>query len=216
MSKFNIYAEKVNNIAEAAFKEYREAEEAYKKAEEQARQYPQRNGFVDAQYAAKSARANANYLEAKENYDAAKRAFRDHVGEIGELRKGLIRDLDDFYAADPAAVDGNTLELLKSGILKPAEYSKLMQEAIDNGNFTMARMIAKYADDAAAKIAQKYGENSEEAYTLRMVSHLGNRIIGRDILQAFDTLAEVFRRAVDNPGMINHWSELTAEIIDGL
>ena len=64
MSKFNSYARKVNDIATAAFEEYRKTEQAYKKAEEQARKYPQRMGMVDAQYAAKSARAQAGQRNA--------------------------------------------------------------------------------------------------------------------------------------------------------
>ena len=149
MSKFNSYARKVNDIATAAFEEYRKTEQAYKKAEEQARQYPQRMGMIDAQYAAKSARAQADFLEAKEAYRKAKGVLESHKSEIAALRKELIAELDDHYAADPAALDGSTLELLKSGVLKANEYAKLMEKAQSNGNYTMARMIAKYAGDAS-------------------------------------------------------------------
>ena len=214
MSKFNSYARKVNDIATAAFEEYRKTEQAYKKAEEQARQYPQRMGMIDAQYAAKSARAQADFLEAKEAYRKAKGVLESHKSEIAALRKELIAELDDHYAADPAALDSATLELLKSGILKPNEYAKLMDAATGRGNHTMERMIAKYAGDAAADVGKKYGDNSEQARTLRAISYTADQNNGNDTLQAFDLMADVYSRAVNNPAMINHWGELTGEIVE--
>ena len=119
--------------------------------------------MVDAQYAAKSARAQADFLEAKEAYRKAKGVLESHKSEIAALRKELVAELDDHYAADPAALDSNTLELLKSGVLKANEYAKLMDKAQAAGNHTMARMIGKYAADAAEEGGNKYGQNSEQA-----------------------------------------------------
>lgn len=53
MSKFNSYAKKLDEQARAAFKAYRDAEAAYKKAEQKAREYPQRNGMVNADLCSK-------------------------------------------------------------------------------------------------------------------------------------------------------------------
>ena len=214
MSKFNSYARKVNDIATAAFEEYRKTEAAYKKAEEQARQYPPRHGMVDAQYAAKSARAQADFLEAKEAYRKAKATLESHKSEIAALRKELVSELDDHYAADPAALDSATLELLKSGVLKANEYGKLMEKAQSDGNYTMARMIAKYAGDAAEQRGSKYGQNDEQARTLRAISYTAGPTNGSNTLQAFDLMADVYNRAVNNPGMIDHWGELTAETVE--
>lgn len=216
MSKFNSYARKVNDIATAAFEEYRKTEQAYKKAEEQARQYPQRHGMVDAQYAAKSARAQADFLEAKEAYRKAKGVLESHKSEIAALRKELIAELDDHYAADPAALDSSTLELLKSGVLKANEYAKLMDKAQSDGNYTMARMIAKYAGDAAAEVAKKYGQNDEQARVLRGISYTANQNNGNETLQAFDLMGDVYNRAVNNPGMIDHWGELTSNALENM
>lgn len=209
MGKFNSYGKKVNEIAAAAFEAYRKAEKAYKAAEEQARQYPQRYGMVDAQYAAKSARAQVDYLEAKEAFKAAQRALQSHNSEIAALRKELAAELDDHYAADPAALDGNTLELLKSGVLKANEYAKLLDKAQSDGNYTMARMIAKYAGDAAADVGKRYGDNSEQARTLRAISYTADQNNGNDVLGAFDVMAEAFSRTSNNPAMMDAWGELT-------
>lgn len=216
MSKFNKYASKVNDIATAAFAEYRKAEQTYKEAEAKAKQYPQRMGMVNAEYAAKSARAQADLLEAKENMKAAQRKFESHKSEIAALRKELAAELSDHYAADPAALDSNTLELLKSGVLKSNEYEKLMNEAQSSGNYTMARMIAKYAGDAAEAESKRSGGYSQTAMQLRAVSYMANENNGNDTLKAFDTMADVYNRSVNNPGMIDHWGELTGDIVENM
>ena len=216
MSTVNHYAHKVNDIATEAFKAYRKAEADYKKAEEKARQYPQRHGFVDAQYAAKSARAQADLLEAKEAWKQAQEEFKSHNREIADLRKELAAEIDNHYAADPAAMDSATLELLKSGILKSSEYARLMQKAQDNGNHTMCRMIAKYAGDAAVDVAKRYGENDSKARELRAIAYMGNQNDGSETMQAFDLMADVYKRATNNPGMIDHWAELTDVALENM
>lgn len=64
-----------------------------------------------------------------------------------ELRAGLQKELRADGAASPDAIDGNALELLKSGIMTPDDYYALLDK-YDN-NPTMLRMIGKYAQDAA-------------------------------------------------------------------
>ena len=213
MGNYNKYATKVNEIAKASFAEYRKAEAAYKQAAEKYQQFPERaSGMVGAQYAANRARAEADYLEAKAAFDQAKRAMETHVSEIAALRKDLAAELADHYAADPAALDSGTLELLKSGILKTNEYVKLMNEAQAAGNYTMARLIAKYASDAAADVMKRYGENDQRARELRAIGYMADNNNGENVLAAFDVMADVYKRAASNPGMIDHWSELTAEV----
>lgn len=214
MSKFNDYGKKVNEIAKDAFKKYREAEAAFKRAEDQQRQYPQRQGIVDAEYAAQSARAYADYLTAKETFKRAQEAFRAHNTEIADLRRQLAADLDAHYAADPAALDGNTLELLRSGILKASEYNRLIDKAQHDGNFTMARMVCKYAGDAATSAGKQYGENDSRARELRAISYRANDNNGANTLAAFDLMANVFQRATDNPHMIDSWDSLTGEVAE--
>ena len=215
MSRFNKYARKADEIAKAAFDEYRKAEAAYKKAEEQARQYPQRNGVpTDAAYMAKSARAQADLIEAREALKHAKRVFADHASEFRAIRKELAAEIEDAYSADPAQLDGNTLELLKSGIMTGSEYAKLLNAAQAAGNATMVRMIGKYAGDAARDRSEKYGQHDQDASTMRMVEYQSRAYTGSDHLQAFDNMTEIYNRCANNPGMIDHWGELTAETVD--
>ena len=214
MSKFNSYARKVDEIAKAAFEDYRKAEQAYKKAEEQARKYPQRHGMVDAQYAAKSARAQADFLEAKQAFDAARRAFRDSDTQFNGMRRELAAAIDDAYSADPAQLDTATLELLKSGILTGSEYAKLLEQAKAASNPTMVRMIGRYAGEAAKARGESHGMNDREATALRMAEYNSRSYTGGDRLQAFDNMVELYHRCTNNPAMIDHWDEFTAETVE--
>lgn len=213
MSKFNHYAKKVDEIARAAFKEYREAEKNYKAAEKVRSLYPKPTGMASADYMAKSARAEADCIEAKENFKKARAALEGHTSEIAALREELAAELADHYSADPAAIDHSTLDLIKSGILSSSEYAKLMKAAKGNNNFTMARLIAKAAKEAAAAEEKRNG-NSPAAAELRQVSKMANDINGNAKLADFDHLANVYSRATHNSGMIDYWDSLCNETIE--
>ncbi len=215
MSKFNSYARKLDEIAKAAFEEYRKAEQAYKKAEEKQREYPQRGGMVSPEYAAKAARAQADYLEAKAAYDNARRNFgAAEAKAIRELREGLETAVNDAYSVDPAKLDTATLELLKSGIMNASEYAKLMSAAQAADNPTMVRMIGKYAQDAADAMATKYGQNDPKARELRNVTYQSRAYTGSTYLANFDTVTDVFNRCTRNPALIDKWGDLTGEMVE--
>ena len=78
----------------------------------------------------------------------------------------------------------------------------------------MVRLIAQNAKNAFPQIKEKFGENTDEVRSIRLIEDAARRYDGRDILEAFDYLADVFRRASNNAGMINHWDELTAAAIN--
>jgi hypothetical protein len=214
MSKFNSYAKKLDEQARAAFKAYRDAEAAYKKAEQKAREYPQRNGMVNADYAAKSARAQADFLEAKQAYETARRTFRESDTQFNAMRRELAAAIDDAYSADPAQLDTATLELLKSGILTGSEYAKLLEQAKAASNPTMVRMIGRYAGEAAKARGESHGMNDREATALRMAEYNSRSYTGGDRLQAFDNMVELYHRCTNNPAMIDHWDRFTAETVE--
>ena len=76
MSRFNSYAKRMNEIANAAFAEYREKEAAVKSAESRCNAFPRRNG-ADSSYLAKSARAEADLCEARNAFDQMRRHLFD-------------------------------------------------------------------------------------------------------------------------------------------
>ena len=145
MSKFNNYAKKLNEIANATFEEYRRAEAALKSAESRSKEYPRRNG-ADPSYLAKSARAEADLAEARNAFEQVRRhLFDDKRREINAVRAELETALGNEYAADPSKVDMNTLALMNSGILTAAEYNRLIDSANAAGNHTMVRLLAQSA-----------------------------------------------------------------------
>jgi len=213
MSKFSSYAHKVNEIAQTAFAEYREAETRLKNAEAKAREYPQRHGAVDYEYAAKSARAQADLIEARGALHRAQMKMNDGMSAISAVRQELAAALDAEYSADPSALDSNTLELLKSGILTAAEFAKLMSSAAEAGNLTMMRVIGKYTD-AAADEAEKNGWGAQKAAEFRAVAYQGKTDAVGEKLDSFDVLVEAYQRTASNTGMISRWAELTGPIIE--
>ena len=209
MSKFNSYARKVNEIANAAFAEYREKEAAVKSAESRYNAYPRRNG-ADPAYMAKSARAEADLAEARNAFDQMRRhLFDDKRREIAAVRAELEKAVFDAFAADPKAVDMNTLALMNSGILTAAEYNRLIDASTAAGNHTMVRLLAQSAKDRADKV-----NDSDTAREYRLVAQKGKGANGREFLEAFDYMGDVFNRCERNFSLAGKWDELTADVVE--
>ena len=209
MSRFNDYAKKLNEIANGTFEEYRRAEAAVKSAESRYNAYPRRNG-ADPAYMAKSARAEADLAEARNAFDQMRRhLFDDKRKEIGSVREELEKAVFDAFAADPKAVDMNTLALMNSGILTAAEYNRLIDASTAAGNHTMVRLLAQSAKDRADKV-----NDSDTAREYRLVAQKGKGANGREFLEAFDYMGDVFNRCERNFSLAGKWDELTADVVE--
>lgn len=209
MSKFNNYARKLNEIANATFEEYRRAEAAVKSAESRYNAFPRRNG-ADPAYMAKSARAEADLCEARNAFDQMRRhLFDDKRKEIAVVREELEKAVFDAFAADPKAVDMNTLALMNSGILTAAEYNRLIDASTAAGNHTMVRLLAQSAKDRADKV-----NDSDTAREYRLVAQKGKGANGREFLEAFDYMGDVFNRCERNFSLAGKWDELTADVVE--
>lgn len=209
MSRFNSYAKRMNEIANAAFAEYREKEAAVKSAESRCNAFPRRNG-ADPSYLAKSARAEADLCEARNAFDQMRRhLFDDKRREINAIRAELVTALGNEYAADPKAVDMNTLALMNSGILTAAEYNRLIDASTAAGNHTMVRLLAQSAKDRADKV-----NDSDTAREYRLVAQKGKGANGREFLEAFDYMGDVFNRCERNFSLAGKWGELTAAVVE--
>lgn len=212
MSKFNEYARKLDAIVKTAFDEAKLADAAFDRAERAKNNTPQLYGNHTAEYEAKRARVQADYVEAMQK----KNAVREKMGweyrrQIEQLRKELQTDVTASYQVRPDQIDANTLELLKSGILTVGEYRTLLDSAFSNSNPTMARLIGKYADDAASAI----GDNTDpDALALRRMSTEAKHYNGNTVLQAFDSMVDVYNRAINNPYMIGQWDDLCGALIE--
>ena len=168
MGKFRSYADRVNKIATEAFAAYQAAEAELSRAESKAREYPQRTGgSVTPDYLARSARAQADLLAAREAVHTAQMRLNSCSAEFSPIRRELAAALQAEYCARPDEVDTATVELLKTGILGASEYETLYSKAT---NTTMQRLIRHYAGQAAESAAAKYGDSDQRARDLRAVS----------------------------------------------
>lgn len=213
MSKFRPYARKANEIATEAFAAYRKAETAYNHAAEQRQKFPMRSGATDAEYAEKAARFEANFQKAKLDLDSAKATLSAKNDDLRAIRQQLSAAVDAEFAAKPDQIDSNTIELLKSGILTADEFAHLYADFQKYGNHTMCRLTGKYAAEKAALMGEKEG-NSEEVRALKAIECQSHTNTGSQYLNAFDVLADAFRRTADNSTMIDHWDALTSEIVE--
>lgn len=219
MSRFNSYARKIDELARKAFEEYEAAAAELKKAEVAQSEFLQRMGkTMDTVKEAKRARAQADYLEAKEKMTRVKRDMDAYNDSVAAIRRELAATVDAAFVVDPAQVDSAALELMKSGICGAADYEKLLHDAASSSNATMIRLIASYAAKAADSLKEKDGRISydrrEEFSRLSAVGQQGAAYASRAKLQEFDALADAFKRTMRNPGMIDHWRELTGSIIE--
>ena len=209
MSRFNSYAKRMNEIANAAFAEYREKEAAVKSAESRYNAYPRRNN-ADPAYMAKSARAEADLAEARNAFDQMRRhLFDDKRREIAAVRAELEKAVFDAFAADPKSVDMNTLALMNSGILTAAEYNRLIDASTAAGNHTMVRLLAQSAKDRADKV-----NDSDTAREYRLVAQRGKGANGQQYLEAFDYMTDTFNRCERNFSLTKKWDELTAPVVE--
>ena len=213
MSKFRSYADRVNKIAQESFEAYTAAEAALKNAEAKAKKYPQRHGAVDYEYAAKSARAQADLMEAREAVHRAQGQMVARNSEIAAIRRELAAALDAEYAADPTQIDANTITLLQSGILSATEYARMLHNAQESGNLTMGRIIGKYAGDFAKQLEGQFGQE-QKASELRAIALESGINDASSKLDAFDVMAEAFQRTSNNTSMIGCWEELTAPVVE--
>jgi hypothetical protein len=211
MSQFNSYIQQVNNIAQASFEKLQKAETAFKTAEAKYNnnRRPARGAWhADAATIAKVARIEADYHEAKEAYNKLSRSLPDQTrAEVAKIRIELEKAVTDFYSADPKAIDSNVMELLRSGILKPAEYDRLFESANQANNATMCRLIAQAAETAAAS-----AKDDEATRQLRYVANRGRQVTGKPYMDAFDSMADALDRCLLRPYLIKAWDEMTANI----
>lgn len=210
MSKYNKYARRVDEIAKENFAAYLKAKNEYRAAQDYYSMNPAPIGVSDAATVARAARAKADYVEKEEAYKKARWAFDESQTKVERIRAELAKAVEADHMANPEALDSNTLELLKSGILKPAEYENLAQENASNP--TMLRLIGNYAKQRANE-AGRDGDHDTQR-TLNVVVNTAINADGRKYLESFDGLMDMYHRCTRNDTMINHWDELTAGVIE--
>lgn len=209
------YGEKANEIAKKGFAELLEAQYNADRAAAKCKLHPEKHGFVSAEDAAKISRAKADRDEANARVEVARKKLTGEVREqIAAMREPLVKDVQRRFAADPAKVDPAAMELLKSGIMTSRDFSIMMDTALSEGNVTMARLVSRYAADAAQRrIDDKTIGRDSETVALLGVSSKGVGLDGSEIVDAFDSFLYTFDRCCVNTGMLSAWEEMTAGMV---
>ena len=210
MSKYQNYAKEVDTLAKKVFESYTRAEKRLEKATLQRKaldEHGTQREIIEADYEVASAKTALEFAQLD----------LEHVtDELSEIRNRLKAAVTDDHAADPKNLDLATLELLRSGILEPHEYERLMRQAESADNGTMVRLCGKYALSAAEAAEKELGANHPKATALRDVGLLGEVIDtgGTHIMNSFDMLATALETTAKNPAMIGDWASLTADVIE--
>lgn len=191
----------MDEIARDARAQILSAEEELKQAEKIRTSYPQ-NGGTTPEYLAKAARAEADYRMAWAKWDDLRKILPDQTEWQAEnVRRELESAIDDVFAAKPEDIDTATMTLLESGILRPAEYERLLTSALDAGNYTMTRLIGAAAQKASGDAAEKYGQSSELTKAFRAVELLAQRIGGEVYRNNFGVLQDTLHRCLRNSAL---------------
>lgn len=212
MGTFNEFVTRADALADEVFTEYTVTKRRFEAAERKKAETPVKSGLVSAEYGARAARAEADFLTAKEKFEAVKRGLPEKSRQMQAIREDFVAAVNDRFAADPAKLDKATLALLDSGILRPSEFERLMVDAEKDENFTMMRLIAAKAAEAADKAPTREG-----AETLKAVALRARTADGADYVKAFDAgVVGIFERCVKNPSMYAYWDKLVQPARDAL
>lgn len=212
MGAFNEFVTRADALADETFTEYTVTKRRFEAAEKQRAATPVKHGLVSAEFAVRAARAEANYLEAKEKFEAVKRGLPEKSRQMQAIREDFVAAVSDHFAADPAKMDMAAIALMDSGILKPGEYERLMANAERDENYTMIRLIAAKAAEAADKAPTREGEAILKAVAMR-----GRNSDGADYVKAFDAgVVGIFERCLKNPSMYAYWDKLVQPARDAL
>lgn len=221
MSKYNTYARQLD----AAFRTARD-EYAKSYAELQAAQQANEDAGAwrpDDDAANKQLRVATTALELNKAEAAFKitetKVWPEFDAKCKELRKELEKDVQKDGLANPDAIDANTVELLKAGVLTVEDYYSLAERY--EGNSTMLRLLGKYALDESIASG-----DIKEAAALRMLSDNCKTGMGT-VLRAWNELEGVAsycsgrggssRTAIDPTHIISMgkwWEELAGQSIE--
>lgn len=214
MSEYNGYAQRLDT----AFKAFRSDFQTAYKALQQARE----NASKPGQDALKKQIAAFELEEATRNMRTETIRLWDRFRtERRTIRAELENAVKAAGLANPDEIDGNALELMKSGVLNSADYVALA-ERFDQ-NRTMLKLIAKHSHEAA-EAARAAGNNSERS-TLNSV-YIACKDGDSAALRAFDSLSKVSdycrgeryegdrSRPEHIAAMSDKWEHLTAAAIE--
>lgn len=148
MSKFNSYARSLDEAFRAARDEYTAVYNELTKAKE--------NASAAGLDAVKKQIATLQLQEAENKMRTeAARIWAEFDAKAADLRRALEKEVRASNLADPSAIDGNAVELMKTGVLSVDDYFGFADRY--DGNPTMLKLIGHYAKEAADSTDDRKG-----------------------------------------------------------
>lgn len=140
MSEFNHFAKELDEAFRTARSEYAAVYDELTKAKE--------NASTAGLDAVKKQIATLQLQEAeKKMRQETGRIWSVFDAKAAELRRALEKEVQTSNLADPSAIDGNAVELMKTGVLTVDDYFGLADRYGENP--TMLKLIGHYAKEAA-------------------------------------------------------------------
>ena len=220
MSKFNTYARRLDEAFKEARSEYNAAFCALQEAQQVSRDANAwRPGDSAEEKQVRTARAALKLHDAEAAFnEVSARVWDNFKTTRRTIRAELEQEVRAANLANPDAIDNNALELLKTGILSPSDYSAFMERF--DGNATMLKLIGHYAAEAA-----KTTDSRREAAALNAIA-LDCQSGEGAVMRAFDDLCTVsdYCRGERHEGdrirpehtsiMSEKWDDLAGEAVE--
>lgn len=202
MSRFNHYAKKLEELTFEAAKKLKEAEAKEESTRQSLSAFPERHGFVDANYQLERNKRIVAHDEAVLNLRNVKETVPKELSrQLAEMRSKLKAEADDYFAVDPSQLQPEVVSFLKSDMLNLNDYNKLMKAAIADNNVTMIRIIA----DSANKSADNTTDN-DTRLKLKAIATEADIYTSDNYLTAFDSLVSVSESCMNNIRLVDHWN----------
>ncbi len=149
MGKYHGYAQKLDEAFRAARDEYAAS---YAKLQQAEQERAKEGEWFEERYIGeretRKARAEANFLEAKAEFEAKESSIWSAFNETRRaIRAGLEREVKKNSLVSASEVDSNALELMKSGVMTADDFYKFAEDF--DSNPTMLKLVSKYAKEAA-------------------------------------------------------------------
>lgn len=208
---YTSYAERINTLAKERYADYKKAVEAFEEAEKNYRGFP--SGWTTADYQKKKIQAEADYKIAKQELQEAREIYQKTMDEVVEIRNELFTEVSEEWSMKPNDLDRNTVDLLQSGICTPEEIADLFNKA---ETVTTKRYVAKFASEEVNRLPMSM-EQSKAVRAQTLLNHVARAgrlykdVNNAEPLMRFDAVAEVLRRGIKNPKLMEKWDALTAE-----
>ena len=219
MSQFNIYARKLDTAFKEARSEYNTAFRALQEAQQASRDanaWKPGDSAEEKQVRTTRAALKLHDAEAAFN-EVSARVWDNFKATRRTIRAELEQAVRAANIANPDAIDNNALELMKTGVLSPADYSAFMERF--DSNPTMLKLVGHYAAEAA-----KTTDSRREAAALNAIA-LDCQSGEGAVMRAWDSISAISDSCGDgdgyrrkSPGVIvsmsEKWDDLAGEAVE--